>query len=181
VLRVLTHEVNCNLIEIVLTSPIDPVLIGGIEINNPEPTKQCRVHLGDIILGAVVDSCDDSSLRVETKRFTVHVVTELTVQNDLEEALHDLGHRAVELIEHQNHWLTASTHVPGRKAEGSDTGSLRRLEVRDTRDLRLIHRGAADIDERKTDLSAQGLTKVRLTYTGGPAHQNGHLRRELRG
>ena len=116
---------------------------------------------------------------MEPQRHTVSVVAELSVQDDLKESLLDLGHRAVELIEHQENRLVAGSLVPGGRAEGRDPAFLRSLEVRDSTNLGLVHGATADVDEGKTKGVCDVLGYVRLTDTGRASHQCGDIRREM--
>ena len=134
-LRVLPDEVNCNRINIVVSSPFNPVAYGRIKVHNPEATEQSWVHVIDIVLITIINSSNNTSLWVELHSLTISVVTKLTIQNDLEETLHNLWHRAIQFVQHQDNRLSASANVEAWQAEGRYACLLRSFEVRDTTHL----------------------------------------------
>jgi len=97
-----------------LLGPSEPVLRVRRQVDGPEAIEECRVHLVDRVGRRGVDGRVDSGLRVELP------AVELTIQDDLEGGLHDLGSGAVELVEEQGHRLLAGVLVPLRRVEPRD-------------------------------------------------------------
>ena len=112
VLWILTDELDEDLIQLGFCRPINPALNVWLEVSNPEPAKQCRVHIIDVVLITDIYCREDSSLRVKTDWVTIFVVAKLSIKNNLEETLHDARHRAIELVQHQNAGFLSSTDEP---------------------------------------------------------------------
>ena len=140
VLGVVADEVHRHRVDAGRDRPVDPVVDRGLEIDRPEPPQQCRVHLVDVVLRAVVNSSEDPRLGVELVGVAVLVVTQLSVQDQLEEALLHTRQRAVQLVEHQDHRLTAGAHEPGGHAEGHHARLFHSLDVGVTTHIALTHR-----------------------------------------
>ncbi len=97
-----------------LLGPSEPVLRVRRQVDGPEAIEERRVHLVDRVGRRGVDGRVNAGLRVELP------AVELTVEDDLEGGLHDLGGGTVELVEEQGHRLLAGVLVPLRRVEPRD-------------------------------------------------------------
>jgi len=127
----------------------------------------------------VVDSRDDLGLRVEAVRNAVSVVTQLSVQDQLEEGLLDTGEGAVKLVQHQDNRLSACPDEPGWHAEGHDTIFLHTLNIGVTTNITFGHGRTADVDERKLKVLCHLVSQERLTDPCRSAKKNRDLRGKL--
>ena len=179
--RVLADEVDEERVQSRLLRPGDEVLVRGREVDHPEAAEERRVHVVDVVLRAVVHSSEDAAAGVEPVGDAVLVVAQLTIEDQLEEALLDAGERAVELVEHDDAGLAAGTDEPARHAEGHDAVLLHALDVGVAAHIALGHRAAADVDEGEVELLGDRARELALADAGGAAHEDGDLGGKLRG
>ena len=147
VLGVVLDEVRNHRGHTVGPRPGQPVLHRRLEVRNPEPVQEGRVHLVHRVLVTRVDGRDDLGLRVEAHRLAIRTVTQLAVQDDLEHTVEDANQTTVELVQEQDLGLLASRHEPGRRGEGGDARGLDGLEVRVTDHVAFLHGGGADVNQ----------------------------------
>ena len=179
--RILADEVDGDRVDAVADGPVQPVLQRVLNVLDPEPTKQGRVDITDVIFDTEVARGPDPGARMELHRVAVAVIAQLTVQDHLEEGLHHLRHGAIDFVQHQQHRLPAGPDEPGGEHEGGDTQLLGGHEVGDAGHLGLIHGGATDVDEGQTQLFGCGHGQEALANPGRSAHQNGVFRGKFGG
>ena len=177
---VLADEVDQDRVHPDLVRVGDEVLVGGNEVDDPEAPEEGRVHVVDVVLGAVVDSGEDARLGVQAVGDAVLVIAQLAVEDQLEEGLLDAGERPVQLVQHHDHRLAAGPNEPARHAEGHDAVLLHALDVGVAAGVALGHGGAADVDVRQLEGLGARLGEVALADAGGAAHEDCDLGGELR-
>ena len=178
VFRVVPDEVHDDRGHTRGTCPVQPLLRRRLQVRDPEPVQERRVHLVDGVLRAVVDCGQDPGVGVELHRLAIRTIAKLTVKDNLEHTVEYTDETAVELVQEQDLGLLAGRHVPGREGEGGDTSRLNALEVRVTDNVTLLHRRGADVDHLEVQLGGQALDDLALTDTVGTANQDRHLGRE---
>ena len=107
---------------------------------------------------------------------TILIVTKLTVQDDLEEGLHNGWHRAVKLVKHNDAGFFTSALEPRRDDEGGYLLFIDCLHIRKTTDLSFVHGRSANVDEGQLESISETASYVRLTDTGRTAHKNRDMR-----
>ena len=137
----LADEVDDELIETLGHRPGEPVLVGGDEVVGDEPVQEGRVHLIDVVLGAVVDRREDERLRVEAPPL------DLAIEDELERRVLDARGRAVDLVQEEDDRLSAGRVEPVRGGERGDARGLDELVVGDTDQVALGEEGEADVEE----------------------------------
>ena len=172
---VLADEVDEDRVDPLALRPVDPLGRGGLDVDNPEPAEEGGVHRADIVLIAMVDRREDPGAGVESHGDAIHVVAELAVEDDLEERLHHLGHRPVELVDHDDHRLPAGPDVPGGEDEGRDPAGLGGLEVGETTGGGLVHRRGADVDVGEREVRRDLAGDLALADPRGTAHEDRDL------
>jgi len=141
VLRVLADEVDDDIIETFTAGPVNPVLDSRNQVVSDEPVEEGRVHLVDIVLGAVVDGSEHEGVGVETH--TLH----LTIEDKLEGRVLHTRSGAVDFVEEEDARLGASSVEPVRRSEGSDTGLANPLVVRHTDEIAFGEEGETDVEQ----------------------------------
>ena len=176
---VLTAEVDDDVVDPTVGGPLEPVLKTGSQIAHPESIQQGRIDLTDLVVVAVVHSRDHPGLGVEL------LALDGTVQDQLERALHELGCRAVELVEQQHAGLTHRLHVPRRRHElgstrndGTVFGLDRVEQLRQTQEVTFGHLRQPQVDHWDVEFLTQGLRHGAFADTVWPPDQDRLLRRK---
>jgi hypothetical protein len=149
VLAVAVDEIPQDAIDLA-RSPAQPVFYGRLDIEDGPPVKLGRVHLTDLVLRAVltaVDGSDDQGLRVKVPP------VDLAAVSQLEETLTDFHRGAVNLIEKEDHGLSASRHKPVGSVPRRSLATIGEVgSVGETEQVTFGHLGRTPLDNGKTAL-----------------------------